>query len=168
MGVAMGIPDMVLPSLPSREVKLTYNDGSARTVYATDVEEPFPEGGLIVSRTDLKGVITHANEAFVEMSGWEREELIGVPQHILRHPDIPKAAFKSLWDDLAAGKKWHGYLKNLRKDGSFYWVYATAVPNVRNGEVVGYTSVRRKPSRTRIAEVIPMYEQWLAEEKAAS
>jgi aerotaxis receptor len=81
---------------------------------------------------------------------------------------MPKIAFKGLWDDLAARKKWHGYVKNLRKDGSFYWVYATAVPNIRNGEVVGYTSVRRKPSRTRIAELERVYRQWLAEEKAAS
>lgn len=164
----MQLPNMDRPEAPAREVMLTYADGSSRTVYVTDQEEPFPEGKLIVSRTDLKGVITNANDAFVEMSGWTRDELIGAPQNILRHPDIPKVTFKGLWDDLAAGKKWHGYLKNLRKDGSFYWVYATAVPNVRNGQVVGYTSVRRKPSRTRIAEVVPVYAQLLAEEKAAS
>lgn len=164
----MGLPDMDLPLLPSREVRLTYTDGSSRTVHTTDVEVPFPEGRLIVSRTDLGGIITHANDAFVEMSGWAREDLIGAPHHILRHPDMPRIAFKGLWDDVAAGKKWHGYVKNLRKDGAYYWVYATAVPNVRNGQIVGYTSVRRKPSRTRIAELIPVYAQWLAEEKAAS
>ncbi|QLQ01186.1 MAG: PAS domain-containing protein [Burkholderiaceae bacterium] len=156
------------PAAPHREHRLTYTDGTSRTVYVTDIEVPFPEGRLIVSRTDLNGIITHANDAFVEMSGWSREELIGAPHHILRHPDMPKIAFKGLWDDLAARKKWHGYVKNLRKDGSFYWVYATAVPNIRNGVVVGYTSVRRKPSRTRIAELEPVYRQWLAEEKAAS
>ena len=164
----MALPDMVPPAAPHREHRLTYTDGTSHTVYVTDIEVPFPEGRLIVSRTDLNGIITHANDAFVEMSGWSREELIGAPHHILRHPDMPKVAFKGLWDDLAARKKWHGYVKNLRKDGSFYWVYATAVPNIRNGEVVGYTSVRRKPSRTRIAELEPVYRQWLAEEKAAS
>lgn len=164
----MVLPDMVPPAVPYREYRLTYTDGTSRTVYVTDIEVPFPEGRLIVSRTDLNGIITHANDAFVEMSGWSREELIGAPHHILRHPDMPKVAFKGLWDDLAARKKWHGYVKNLRKDGGFYWVYATAVPNIRNGEVVGYTSVRRKPSRTRIAELEPIYRQWLAEEKAAS
>ncbi|HPL77443.1 MAG TPA: PAS domain-containing protein [Burkholderiaceae bacterium] len=164
----MGLPDMARPAEPSSESRLTYTDGSSRTVYATDVEKPFPEGHLIVSRTDLNGIITHANDAFVEMSGWAREELIGAPHHILRHPDMPKIAFKGLWDDIAAGKKWHGYVKNLRKDGAFYWVYATAVPNIRNGVIVGYTSVRRKPSRTRINELVPVYAQWLAEEKAAS
>jgi PAS domain S-box-containing protein len=164
----MALPDMAPPATPHRECRLTYTDGSSRTVYVTEIEVPFPEGRLIVSRTDLNGIITHANDAFVEMSGWSREELIGAPHHILRHPDMPKVAFKGLWDDLKAGKKWHGYVKNLRKDGSFYWVYATAVPNIRNGVVVGYTSVRRKPSRTRIAELEPLYRQWLAEEKAAS
>jgi len=164
----MGLTDMVLPPVPSQMTRLTYTDGTSRTVYATDVEVPFPEGRLIVSRTDLTGIITHANDAFVEMSGYQREDLIGAPHHILRHPDMPKLAFKSLWDDVSAGKKWHGYVKNLRKDGAYYWVYATAVPNIRNGEIVGYTSVRRKPSRTRINELIPVYRQWLDAEKAAS
>lgn len=164
----MGLSDMARPAEPCNEARLTYTDGTSRTVYTTDVEKAFPEGRLIVSRTDLNGIITHANDAFVEMSGYSREELIGAPHHILRHPDMPKIAFKGLWDDMAARKKWHGYVKNLRKDGAYYWVYATAVPNIRNGEVVGYTSVRRKPSRTRINELIPVYAQWLADEKAAS
>lgn len=164
----MGLPDMTRPAMPSRAARLTYTDGTSRTVYATEVELPFPEGRLIVSRTDLGGIITHANDAFVEMSGYTRAELIGAPHHILRHPDMPQLAFKGLWDDVAAGKKWHGYVKNLRKDGACYWVYATAVPNIRNGVIVGYTSVRRKPSRTRIAELVPVYRQWLKEETAAS
>lgn len=164
----MTIPDMTRPGPDAVETRLTYTDGSSRTVFATNVEVPFPEGRLIVSRTDLSGIITHANDAFVEMSGWTRDELIGSPHHILRHPDMPAIAFKGLWDDIAAGKKWHGYVKNLRKDGAFYWVYATAVPNIRNGQIVGYTSVRRKPSRTRINELIPVYRQWLEQEKAGS
>lgn len=164
----MGLSDMTRPAASASEARLTYTDGSSRLVYSTDVEVPFPEGRLIVSRTDLSGIITHANDAFVEMSGYMREELIGAPHHILRHPDMPKLAFKGLWDDVAAGKKWHGYVKNLRKDGAYYWVYATAVPNIRNGVIVGYTSVRRKPSRTRIAELVPVYRQWLEAEKAAS
>ncbi|TXT39428.1 MAG: putative PAS/PAC sensor protein [Comamonadaceae bacterium] len=159
---------MTLPAEPSKQSRLTYSDGSSRIVYVTDHEVPFPQGRLIVSSTDLNGIITHANDAFVEMSGYSREELIGAPHHILRHPDMPKVAFKGLWDDVAMGKKWHGYVKNLRKDGSYYWVYATAVPNIRNGIIVGYTSVRRKPSRTRINELIPLYEQWLAQERSAS
>lgn len=159
---------MTAPAAPAKQSTLTYTDGTSRTVYATEEEVPFPQGKLIVSRTDLTGIITHANDAFVEMSGYTREELIGAPHHILRHPDMPKLAFKSLWDDVEAGKKWHGYVKNLRKDGAHYWVYATAVPNIRNGVIVGFTSVRRKPSRTRINELIPVYQQWLGQEGAAA
>ena len=163
----MGLPDM--PPLPvaATEAYLQYSDGTGRRVYFTETEVPFPEGRLIVSRTDLQGLITHANDAFVEMSGYTREELIGAPHHILRHPDMPRLAFKGLWDTLTSGQKWHGYVKNLRKDGAYYWVYATAVPNIRNGVIAGYTSVRRKPSRTRIAELSALYAQWLQEEKAA-
>jgi len=164
----MKLTDMTKPAAPSVQSSLTYTDGSTRKVFATDVEVMFPLGRLIVSRTDLTGIITHANDAFVEMSGYTREELIGAPHHILRHPDMPKIAFKGLWDDIEAGKKWHGYVKNLRKDGAYYWVYATAVPNIRNGVIVGYTSVRRKPSRTRVNELVPVYQGWLAQEKAAS
>lgn len=160
----MKLPDMHRPAAGAVESRLTYTDGTSRTVFHTNVEVPFPEGRLIVSRTDLNGLLTHANDAFVELSGWEREELIGMPHHILRHPDMPKAAFKGLWDTVAAGQKWHGYVKNLRKDGAYYWVYATAVPNIRNGQIAGYTSVRRKPSRTRIDALIPVYRDWLAQE----
>lgn len=168
----MKLPDMTRPAEDAVESRLTYTNGDSRTVFASSVEVPFPEGRLIVSRTDLDGLLTHANDAFVELSGWERDDLIGTPHHILRHPDMPKSAFKDLWDTVSAGKKWHGYVKNLRKDGAYYWVYATAVPNIRQGKIVGYTSVRRKPSRTRIEALIPVYREWLAQEqeseKAAS
>lgn len=164
----MALSDMTPPLQPSQSRRLTYFDGSSRLVYWTQQEVAYPQGQLIVSRTDLQGVITHANEAFVLMSGYTREELLGAPHCILRHPEMPKAAFRSLWSDAVAQRKWHGYVKNLRKDGSHYWVYATVVPNVRNGQVVGYTSVRRQPSRRRIEEVLPLYRQWLAEEGQAS
>lgn len=142
---------------PSRNARLTYSDGSSRTVLWVDEEVPFPEGRLIVSSTDLKGVITAANASFVAMSGYSKEELLGAPHHILRHPDMPAVAFKDLWDTIAAGRKWSGYVKNLRKDGRYYWVYATVIPNVRNSQIVGYTSVRRKPSRTRVDECAKLY-----------
>ena len=147
-----------------REAVLTFHDGSKRKVLIVDEEVPFPEGRLIVSRTDPKGIITHANESFVRMSGYSKEELIGAPHHILRHPDMPAMAFKGLWDTISQGKKWHGYVKNLRKDGRYYWVHAVAVPNVRDGVIVGYASVRRKPSRGKIAECEALYKKLLAEE----
>lgn len=151
------LSDMPKPSGQASEYTLTYFDGSTRKVYDTGVEHPFPDGRLIVSRTDLNGILTHVNDAFVEISGYTEEELIGKPHYILRHPDMPSAAYKDLWETVKAGKKWHGYVKNLCKDGGHYWVYATVVPNVRRGEVVGYTSVRRKPSRSKINEAIALY-----------
>ena len=132
----------------------------------TDEETHFPDGCLITSRTDLDGIITHANNAFVILSGWEREELLGQPHSILRHPDIPAAAFADLWQTIKRGEKWHGYVKNLRKDGGFYWVYATVIPNIRKGEIVGYTSVRRKPSRQKVEEAEKLYATLRAAELA--
>ncbi len=140
-----------------REVVLKHHDGSVRRVFVTDIETPMPDGRLIVSRTDPQGIITHVNRSFVEMAGYSEEELIGAPHYILRHPDMPAAAFKTLWDTLRAGKKWHGYVKNLRKDGGYYWVYATVIPNIRQGRLIGYTSVRRKPSRTKVREAEELY-----------
>ena len=151
------LSDMQKPSGDSTEHTLTFFDGTTRTVYDTGVERPYPDGKLIISRTDLNSVLTHVNDAFVEISGYTEGELIGKPQCILRHPDMPKAAYADLWNTIKAGKKWHGYVKNLCKDGSHYWVYATVVPNVRRGETVGYTSVRRKPSRSKIEEAIKQY-----------
>lgn len=151
---------------PYREATLNLYGLGARKVLVSDREIPYPDGRLIVSTTDTRGVITHCNRSFVEMSGYAREELIGAAHSILRHPDMPAAAFKELWDDLRADMIWRGYVKNLRKDGACYWVYATVIPNVRHGEVVGYSSVRRKPSRRKVEEAARRYEQLLAEEKA--
>lgn len=140
-----------------QEFQLKYFDGSERHVLCTDVETEFPDGCLIVSRTDLEGIITHVNKSFVLMSGFTEDELIGQPHYILRHPDIPPAAFADLWNTLSKHQKWHGYVKNLRKDGGYYWVYATVIPNIRNGEIISYTSVRRKPSAKKVAECIKLY-----------
>ena len=149
----------------TREVVLNYFDGSSRTVIVTDIETPFPDGKLIVSRTDAKGVITHVNQSFVYMSGYSESELIGQPHSILRHPDMPRLAFKDLWETIENGNKWHGYVKNLRKDGGYYWVYATVIPNIRNGELQGYTSVRRKPARKKVENAMATYVEMLREEQ---
>jgi PAS domain S-box-containing protein len=141
-----------------QEHTLTYADGFRRRVYVVDREVPFPDGRLIVSRTDPAGVITHVNESFVAMSGYAADELVGQQHYILRHPHMPAVAFAGLWETVARGEKWTGYVKNLRKDGAYYWVFASVVPNVREGVVVGYTSVRRKPSRTKVAEAAALYE----------
>jgi len=148
-------------------MQLNYYDNSTREVVINDTEIPYPEGRLIVSRTDIKGIITNCNQSFIDMSGYTEAELIGQPHYILRHPDMPATAFKGLWETVQNGNKWDGYVKNLRKDGTYYWVYATVIPNIREGKIVGYTSVRRKPSRTRINECITLYAEMKTEEELA-
>ncbi|UOO86830.1 PAS domain-containing protein [Neisseria arctica] len=143
-----------------------HDDPGERIIYTTDKEHMFPEGALIVSRTDSNGIITHANDVFVEISGWSREELIGAPHSILRHPDMPQAAFADLWATIRRGEPWVGYVKNLCKDGGFYWVYASVLPNIRKGKLLGYSSIRRKPCRDKIRELEPVYAAMLAEEKS--
>lgn len=155
---------MPQPNTEYQQHNMTNYEQNNRVVYTTNIETSFPDGRLITSRTDLNGIITHANDAFIIMSGWERDEIIGQPHHILRHPDMPKAAFSDLWQTVQRGSKWNGYVKNLRKDGGFYWVYATVIPNMREGKIVGYTSVRRKPSRHKIEEMKKIYQEMLKNE----
>lgn len=150
-----------------QEYDWSYSDGSHRRLIVTDVETRFPTGELIVSQTDTDGIITMCNEAFVHMSGFSREKLLGTPHSILRHPDMPKAAFADLWNTVGEGKRWSGYVKNLRRDGGFYWVYATVIPKIRDGVVVGHTSVRREPSRDKVEELAAVYATMRAEEGRA-
>lgn len=140
-----------------QETTLNLYGGFSRKIYYSELETPYPDGKLIVSTTNPEGIITHVNQAFIDMSGYTEDELIGAPHSILRHPDMPSAAFKELWDIVQKGEKWQGFVKNLRKDGGYYWVKATVIPNIRNGAIVGYTSVRRKPSKTKIDECIKLY-----------
>ncbi len=153
------LPDMKPEDIVGvyKEVVLDLYGNGPRKILYTEIETPYPDGKLIVSTTDKLGIITHVNHSFVEMSGYSEDELMGMPHSILRHPDMPPAAFKDLWDTVNKGVKWQGIVKNLRKDGGYYWVKATVIPNIRNGQVVGYTSVRRKPSRTKVNECIKLY-----------
>ncbi|WP_028534432.1 methyl-accepting chemotaxis protein [Paludibacterium yongneupense] len=123
----------------------------------TDVETILPEGEFIYSRTDLKGVVTEANDVFLTISGFDREEIIGKSHNIVRHPDIPEAAFEDMWRDLKQGLPWRGVVKNRRKDGGFYWVIANISPVREQGRVVGYQSVRSRPSREQIAAATAAY-----------
>jgi len=153
------VKDMDRAQVPGEAVEhtLTFANGTSRRVFVTSVETPYPQGKLIVSRTDTSGVITQCNQSFVDMSGYTEAELIGQPHCILRHPDMPSAAFDDLWKTVQAGRQWNGYVKNLRKDGGHYWVYATVVPNVRDGKIVGFTSVRREPSREKVLAAEAQY-----------
>jgi len=116
----------------------------------TDSERHLRGGDSAVSRTDTRGVITYVNTTFCEISGYSREELIGQPHNIVRHPDMPPAVFANLWTTLKAGKAWKGLIKNRCKDGSFYWVEANANPIVADGKIVGYMSLRTRPSAEQV------------------
>ncbi|WP_319241225.1 PAS domain-containing methyl-accepting chemotaxis protein [uncultured Propionivibrio sp.] len=132
----------------------------------TNVETLLPENEFIYSRTDLKGQITEANEAFCAVSGFSREEMIGEPHNMVRHPDMPEAAFADMWRDLKAGRPWRGIVKNRRKDGGFYWVVANASPVRENGQVIGYQSVRSRPAPAEIAAADAAYRKINAGDKS--
>jgi aerotaxis receptor len=112
----------------------------------TQHEIPFPPNTYLVSRTDLKGVITYANQAFVDISGFSRDELIGSNHNLVRHPEMPEAAFRDLWQTVKSGLPWRGMVKNRCKNGDYYWVEAFVVPLKKNGEIIGYQSVRTPAS----------------------
>ena len=123
----------------------------------TNTEYQMAEGRSIVSKTDLKGRITYVNPYFIEVSGFSLEELIGAPHNLVRHPDMPPAAFADLWDTLKAGLPWTALVKNRRKNGDFYWVVANVTPIMVKGSVVGYMSVRTKPTRAQIERADATY-----------
>lgn len=122
-----------------------------------DQETPVPNGISLVSKTDLKGVITYANDAFVDISGFSREELIGKNHNLVRHPDMPQAAFEWMWNTLKAGRPWRGRVKNRRKDGGFYWVDACVVPIRKDNITTGYMSVRRPATPEDVTEAELLY-----------
>jgi aerotaxis receptor len=117
----------------------------------------FPANATLMSTTDTQSYITYANAAFIAVSGFELDEIIGQPHNMVRHPEMPAEAFADMWATLKAGRSWTAVMKNRRKDGDLYWVRANAAPVVRDGQVAGYMSVRTKPSRTEIegAETLP-------------
>lgn len=132
---------------------------------AINREIPFPDGEFIVSKTDLKGVITYGNEVFIQMSGYSEEQLLGAAHNILRHPDMPRLVFKLLWDTIQKGDEIFAFVKNLAKDGSYYWVKSQVTPSVdTNGKIIGYHSVRRKPSRDAVKLFDGLYKVLLEEE----
>jgi len=113
------------------------------------------ERSMLVSETDARGIIVYADEAFVKYSGYTLEELIGKNHNIIRHPDMPRAAFKELWSDVKAGKVWQGFVKNRTKDGGYYWVYATVFPFGKDH----YLSVRKMATREEITKYEATYKQ---------
>lgn len=115
---------------------------------------------FIVSKTDNKGKITYCNEIFMNIAGYAEEELIGINHNIIRHPEMPKIAFKLAWDLIQSGKEFFGFVKNMKKDGGYYWVFANITPDYdENKHIIGYTSVRRKPNDEAITTIIPIYKK---------
>ncbi len=123
----------------------------------TDREYVLREGASLVSKTDLKGIITYANRDFIEASGFGEQELMGAPHNLVRHPDMPPEAFADLWATLKAGRPWNGLVKNRRKNGDHYWVEANVTPIKENGQTVGYMSVRNKPAQAQVEEAAKVY-----------
>jgi PAS domain S-box-containing protein len=122
---------------------------------------------FIVSKTDTKGIITYGNKIFIDMSGYEEEELLGKNHNLIRHPDMPRIAFKLAWEMIQNKQEFFGFVKNLRKDGGYYWVWANITPDFdTKGQVIGYTSVRRKPNPKALEVIIPIYKKLLEAEKS--
>lgn len=132
----------------------------------TSVEKIMREDDFIVSKTNPKGLITYGNRTFIEFSGYSAQELMGANHNIIRHPDMPRAAFKLLWDTVSTGREFFAYVKNLAKDGSYYWVFANITPDFdANGKIVGYFSVRRKPKASAVQTLSDVYRLMVAEEQ---
>ena len=112
---------------------------------------------IIVTETDAKGIITFANEDFCKIAGYKKEELLGSPHNMVRHSDMPKDAFKDLWQTVQSGKIWKGIVKNKTKDGGFYWVNATAYPSKKANGELRYISIRIKPTDKEIADAVNLY-----------
>jgi PAS domain S-box-containing protein len=131
----------------------------------TQIERTFGEDEIIVSKTDTKGKITYANDVFCRVGLYAEHELVGQPHSILRHPDMPRCVFQLLWQEISQGREVFAYVKNLAKNGDFYWVFAHVTPSFNaKGQIDGYHSNRRKPERRALERVMPLYQQLLAEE----
>ena len=131
------------------------------------MEKFMKEDDFIVSKTDTKGRITYGNEIFIKMSGYSEKELLNVPHNILRHQDMPAVVFKLLWDRIKNKKSINAYVKNLTKNGDFYWVFANVTASMDDqNNIIGYYSVRRKPSKKGLEAVEGLYSALLQTEKS--
>jgi len=114
----------------------------------------------LLSETDERGVITYSSDSFNRIAGYSAEELLAQPHNVVRHPDMPRKAFKSLWDSVQAKGFWTGFVKNARKGGGYYWVFATVLRSVDKNGKVSYVSIRTKPSREEIKKAEELYATW--------
>lgn len=144
-------------------------------------EKTFDKDILLVTKTDLKGTITYANRAFIDIVAIDEGELIGSSHNIIRHPDMPKIIFKYLWQSLKQGEEIHAYVKNICGDGSYYWVFANVTPSYKfkkiaqeqnvtkdsQREIIGYHSSRRLPSKEALSIIEPLYKKLISAEASA-
>ena len=131
---------------------------------ANEKETILDKNAFLVSETDLKGIIRFANEDFCKVAEYSLDELLGKPHSMVRHKDMPKKAFKSLWETVKSGNIWTGYVKNRAKNGDFYWVYATVFPTVTSENTKGFLSCRRKASRVEIEAHEKLYKELITKE----
>ena len=139
------------------------------SVVPVDEEVHFGEEEFIVSKTDIKGKLTYANEVFCRVSEMNTDEVIGQPHSLIRHPDMPRSIFKLLWDSIGSGSEIFAYVKNMSKTGKYYWVLAHVTPSLdENGVVNGYHSNRRVPNRDKVKAISKIYKQLIEEENKHS
>ncbi|MFK5893359.1 MAG: PAS domain-containing protein [Pseudomonadota bacterium] len=134
----------------------------------TGQERKMRDDDFIVSKTDTTGRLTYANSIFYEFACYKEQQALGQQHNLIRHPDMPRSVFKMLWDTISSGQEFNGYVKNLSSDGGFYWVFANVTPSYdQQNNIIGYYSVRRKPSVDAINVISPIYQDMLAAEKKA-
>ena len=138
-------------------------------VTPTDQELELPDDEFISSKTNAKGILTYANSLFVKYSGYKESELLGQQHNVIRHPDMPRVIFKLMWDTLQSNREFNGYIKNLNKNGSYYWVFANIAPSFSSeNELLGYYSVRRKPDSEKMNYIKNLYVDLLDIEQQSS
>jgi PAS domain S-box-containing protein len=137
-------------------------------ITSTSNERVMTADEFIVSKTDAAGKLTYCNRIFIEYSGYSEFELLGQQHNIVRHPDMPRSVFHLLWSTLKSGNEFFGYVKNMAKDGSYYWVFANVTPSYDdNNNIIGYYSVRRKPLQNIVDIIEPLYKEMLLVEENA-
>ncbi|WP_369054511.1 PAS domain-containing protein [Kineococcus terrestris] len=143
----------------------THERPAKAAIRPTGEERTFSADELIVSKTDPRGIITYANDVFLRVGAYQLHEVIGQPHNLIRHPDMPKAVFKLLWDTVSSGRELFAYVNNLAADGANYWVLAHVTPSFgAGGRIVGYHSSRRKPAASGVAAARELYAALRAEE----
>ncbi len=131
---------------------------------SVNIEVPF-DGGVMITETDAAGIITYANRKFREMTGYTKEELIGSPHNINRHPDMPKAAFKGMWETIKGGNYWEGFVRNMRSDGKYYQVLVWIKPKVDDeGKIIGYIAGRKIPDPALMQRALDQYKVMMHDE----